>query len=81
MKLNGNATSLSVTGVYAYAGEGGKLYIIRYTADENGFQPRVTILNEKEAVDPSLFSSTPGEGKIKWGDHYIDENVIKTLIG
>lgn len=48
--------SLAVTGSYSYVGDDGKTYSVKYTADENGFQP------EGEHIPPSAGVKKPKVG-------------------
>lgn len=48
--------SLAVTGKYSYVGDDGKTYEVKYTADENGYQP------EGEHIPPSAGVKKPKLG-------------------
>lgn len=48
--------ALAVTGSYSYVGDDGKTYSVKYTADENGFQP------EGEHIPPSAGVKKPKVG-------------------
>lgn len=40
LKTIGTGTALVQEGAYSYIGTDGKLYTVKYIADENGFQPQ-----------------------------------------
>ena len=62
----GDKQILRVTGSYSFLGDDGKMYDVKYAADENGYQPMIE----------SRFATEEQSGPIS----SIDPNLSKTLL-
>lgn len=61
---------ISVQGSYSFNGSDGKLYLVEYIADKNGYQPKITI------VEPTFGINISGIE-----DSLLNGNVLKSLVG
>lgn len=66
-KLNGSRV-LKVEGYFRYTGDDGKVYLVEYTADENGYIPEISELSDEDddgRLNGAVLGSLVG-GNLGW---------------
>lgn len=63
---------ISVQGSFSFNGADGKLYLVEYIADKNGYQPKIMIIDSTPSFEITINAKE---------DESLSANVLKSLVG